>query len=193
MPNTLDRRTLVAMLASAGVMDDVQGELARLPAFLRSLELRPAAVEAARWLDDRIAVVYADDRHLASVARVTKIKLNEHAKRAAFASSLPEANHNEMIGFVGPVGRFAMLYLRDAQSHARVDRRFDVLARVLAEAGVGHVVFRTWTMPGTSALEKTFAALVFGDWLAWARALLDGVDPTPVELVERFKRELDRG
>jgi hypothetical protein len=35
-----------------------------------------------------------------------------------------------------------------------------------------------------------FAALLFADWCSYTLALLDGLDPTPVALVENFKEVL---
>ena len=45
-------------------------------------------------------------------------------------------------------------------------------------------------MPGISRLDKVLAALVFADWCSYFLALLAGIDPTPVGLVEKFKRAL---
>ena len=55
-----------------------------------------------------------------------------------------------------------------------------------------HVSFREWNIPGDSRIQKLFASLTFGDWCCYILALLDGVDPTPVDLVEQFKDELDK-
>lgn len=180
---------LARILAAGGVLERPGEVLQPLPAFLRGLSLRQEAEEAARWLGDRIPVFYTDEQHLASVARITKIKINEHAKRAAFFNALPEANHNETIGFTAPFGPFAVLYMHDPDSHPRILRRFRVMDEVFADRA--HMDFRMWTMPGKTAAEKIFACGVFGEWCAYTCALLAGIDPTPVPLVESFKAALD--
>jgi glucose/mannose-6-phosphate isomerase len=180
---------LARILAAVGVLPEPAEELAAVPDFLRGLDLRTASEAIARQLGDRIPVVYTDDRHLMSVARITKIKFNEHAKRPAFFNALPEANHNETIGFSSPHGRFALLYLHDPDSHPRVARRFDVMEQVFA--GAGHMAFARWTMPAGTAAQKVFACNTFGEWCAYTAALLGGIDPTPVPLVEDFKKLLD--
>jgi glucose/mannose-6-phosphate isomerase len=136
-------------------------------------------------------VVYTDQAYVQSVARIAKIKFNENSKRPAFFNALPEANHNETIGFRKDLGRFGILYLHDPASHPRVRLRFQVMERVFREQGIANVALREWVMPGQSRLEKIFGALTFADWCSYTLALLDGVDPTPVPLVERFKRALD--
>jgi glucose/mannose-6-phosphate isomerase len=183
---------LARVLEAAGALEaGAVTALQRLPPFLRGLEVRPAAEETARWLHDRIPVVYTDQSYLQSVARITKIKFNENSKRPAFFNALPEANHNETIGFSKDLGRFGILYLHDPASHPRVRLRFQVMERVFREQGIANVALREWVMPGETRLEKIFGALTFADWCSYTLALLDGVDPTPVPLVERFKRALD--
>jgi glucose/mannose-6-phosphate isomerase len=181
---------LARILAAAGVLEAPEPDLAALPAFLRGLNVRAEAEDVARWFGERLPVIYTDERHLASLARITKIKLNEHAKRPAFFNAMPEANHNETIGFSAAHGRFALLYLHDPASHPRVQQRFDVMRQVFTERRMEHMDLRQWTMPGDTDLEKLFAAQTFGEWCAYTCALLSGIDPTPVPLVEEFKKLL---
>jgi len=177
-------------LAAAGLMPDPAAEMTSVASFLRSVDVRKDAEETARWLKDKIPVVYTDERHMMSIGRLSKIKLNENAKRAAFFNSIPEANHNEMIGFVQPVARFGVLYLHDRTSMPRIRQRFRVMADIFARSQLAHVSCREWTIPGETTLERTFAALVFSEWASYSLALLDGFDPTPVDLVEGFKTAL---
>jgi glucose/mannose-6-phosphate isomerase len=183
---------LARVLHAGGLMSDPSAVLGRLPAFLRSIDVRPEAADVAAWLGDRVPVVYTDDGHLMSVARIAKIKFNENAKRPAFFNAFPELNHNEMIGFTVPLGRFAALYLHDPASVARIHERFKVMREVFARDHIDNVAFRAWDMPGTSRAERVFAALMFADWCSYYTALLGGFDPTPVPLVESFKQELSR-
>ncbi len=177
--------TYLARLIDAAGFSDVDFEqFVRLADFLGSLELRDEGERIARALEGRVPIFYTDEIHLLSVARIAKIKYNENAKRPAFFNALPEANHNEMIGLSGAQEDFSIVYLRDPGSHPRVHRRYEVLDSVLAGP---HMTFVDWEMSGSNRLERVFAALTLADWISYYGALLRGVDPTPVELVERFK------
>ena len=179
------------VLSAAGLLDDPTAELESVIGFLRGANIRPAAEEFARWLGPRIPVVYTDEIHRMSIARTAKIKFNENSKRPAFFNGLPEANHNEMIGFSNKgVGDFGILYLHDPASHPRIRERFNVMKRVFLEEGLDNVAFREWEIPGETKTQKIFAAINFADWCSYTLALLDGVDPTPVALVESFKQVL---
>lgn len=184
---------LARILAGTGLLTGAQEAFEDLVGFLDDLDIEQQAEDAARWVGDRIPVVYTDDRHGLAVARVVKIKFNENAKHAAFFNVLPEANHNEMIGFRQRLGdqEFGLLYLRDETSHPRIHERFEVMRSVFAtEPSAAALFFREWSMRGETALQRVFSALAFGDWCAYSLALLHGVNPTPVDLVEEFKRKL---
>ena len=184
---------LARVLAGVGLLNGSQEAFRGLVGFLADLDIEKDAEDTARWIGNRIPLVYTDDRHGLGVARVVKIKFNEHAKHAAFFNVLPEANHNEMIGFRQRLGdqEFALLYLRDETSHPRIHERFEVMRSVFAgESSCAALFFREWTMRGETALQRVFSAQAFGDWCAYSLALLHGIDPTPVDLVEDFKRKL---
>ncbi len=181
---------LARVLAAAGITEQPIKKLALLPSFLERLDIRAEAEKLAVWLEDRVPIIYTDDLHERSIARVMKIKFNENAKRPAFFNSLPEINHNEMIGFEGTQGKYAVIYLRDPSSHDGLHRRFKAMERIFRSRKFDHIRFREWTLVGSSNLEKIFAANNFSDWCTYTTALLDGIDPTPVSLLEKFKVEL---
>jgi glucose/mannose-6-phosphate isomerase len=178
------------ILADAGLMPQPNEQLDSVCSFLRSIDIRTPAEDVALWLRDRIPVIYTDDVHMSSIARIAKIKFNENSKRPAFFNTIPEASHNEMIGFSKNLGQFGILYIHDNDSNPSIRKRFTTMKNVFQSKQLDHVSFREWTMPGESRIQRLFASLVFADWCSYSLALLDGVDPTPVELVEHFKREL---
>jgi glucose/mannose-6-phosphate isomerase len=181
---------LLRALYGAGLVEDPRDELSCVSSFLPALDLRSDAEELAVWLQGRIPVVYTDETHFHSIARITKIKFNENAKVPAFCNALPELNHNEMVGFTTPVGRYGILYLHDPHSHPRIRRRFEVMKRLFEQEQFEHVECRSWDLPGDTALQKIFASVLLAEWCSYTLALLGGVDPTPVDLVERFKQAL---
>jgi hypothetical protein len=44
---------------------------------------------------------------------------------------------------------------------------------------------------GTSLLEQLLWTIAFGDFVTLYTALLNGLNPAPVELVEKFKKEME--
>jgi glucose/mannose-6-phosphate isomerase len=181
------------VLHAAGLMASPYASLANVQRTLTRKNVRKAAEETAFWVGDTIPIVYTDVAHLLSVARVAKIKFNENSKRPSFFNAFPELNHNEMIGFSANLAQFSVLYLHDPTSHPRIRQRFAVMKQAFARDRIEHVSFREWEMPGASRSERVFTSLMFADWCSYTVALLAGLDPTPVVLVERFKQLLETG
>src|SRR5206468_3577396 len=75
---------------------------------------------------------------LGSVAAVRwKTELNENAKTPAFAASLPELDHNEIVGWgEGGGGPFALVVLRHEGEHPASAARFTASVEIASEGGL---------------------------------------------------------
>ena len=115
------RRAEVAALAGAapGIRTEIDSSAAHLreasgpwPAW------RPSSAER---LDGSIPIIYGADLTV-PVAYRWKTQINENAKLPAFSAELPEADHNEIVGWQGAqdAGRFGAIFLRDRDQHPRV-------------------------------------------------------------------------
>lgn len=140
----------------------------------------------AKKLVGKTPVIYATARYK-SVAMVWKIKFNENAKTPAFWNFFPELNHNEMVGWTLPQGKFMLLMLRDADTHPRILKRFEVTEKLLREKGIEVEMV---PMSGESVFEKMFSTILIADFASYYLALEYGVDPTPVDMVEQLKKML---
>jgi glucose/mannose-6-phosphate isomerase len=146
------------------------------------------AKAAARALQGTLPVVHGADPTVAP-ARRWKTQLNENADAAAFWSELPEANHNEICGWERGRGSAPMsaVFLEDPDQHPRIHRRIDLTCEEVERAG-GSVVRAE--SRGDSRLERVLSLVLLGDLTSVYLAVLDGVNPTPVEPIERFKAAL---
>ncbi len=140
----------------------------------------------AKKLLGKTPIIYASTKYK-SVAMVWKIKLNENAKTPAFWNFFPELNHNEMVGFTNPQGKFIILMLRDGNDHPGNLKRFEVTARLLRDKGIEVEII---DMEGESVFSKMFLSIALGDFASYYLALEYGQDPTPVAMVEELKKLL---
>ncbi|HUF38528.1 MAG TPA: bifunctional phosphoglucose/phosphomannose isomerase [Anaerolineales bacterium] len=142
-------------------------------------------------LMDRSFVVFGAE-FLAPVARRWKTQVNEHAKAWAHFEELPEADHNTLEGVKMPVGAatgaFAMFLLAPGYSE-RIARRMDLTRQAYMLEGVSTDFYMA---RGKSRMAQMWTAVQFGDYVAYYLAIAYGVDPTPVETLESFKRELQK-
>jgi glucose/mannose-6-phosphate isomerase len=142
----------------------------------------------ARILQGTIPVVHGAGPTSAP-ARRWKTQVNENAAAAAFWSELPEANHNEVCGW--PRGRavapLSAVFLEDPDQHPRIHRRIALTAAEVEQAGAPAVRVEA---RGESRLERVLSLVLLGDLVSVYLAVLDGVDPTPAEPLDRFKAAL---
>jgi glucose/mannose-6-phosphate isomerase len=155
-------------------------------------EAQNPAKQLARALQRSIPLVWGAEL-TAPVAVRWKGQFNENAKIPAFASALPELDHNEIVGFAGMPAELSSLatlvLLREPRNHRQVQRRFD-LTRELVEPHVASVL--NIEAEGQSPLAKMIDLVMLGDYVSLYLALLRAVDPGPVEIIERLKERLAR-
>ena len=145
------------------------------------------AKRLARALQGNIPVVYGVGRAV-PVARRWKNQLNENAKVPAFWGSLPEADHNEVCGWdrAADLGaRLHALFLDDPDADERARARIDPTAKVAQPSTRVEPV-------GENPTERTLALVLLGDLVSVYLAALDGVDPTPIDAIERVKAALPK-
>jgi glucose/mannose-6-phosphate isomerase len=181
--------TIVAEVAAlAGAAPRIHTEIDAAAAFLERQEedLQARSLEIAAQLEGKQPVVYGADL-TAPVARRWKCQINENAKLPAFFSELPEANHNELCGWDAPAADLAAVFLEDSDQHPRVRRRFELTAA--AVAGDGAPTVRVETV-GETRVSRLLWAMMLGDLVSLELAKARGVDPLPVEAIERFKEAM---
>jgi glucose/mannose-6-phosphate isomerase len=121
-----------------------------------------------------------------------KCQLNENAKLPALYAELPEADHNDVVGWEQPSvlrGTTALIELRDpAGEHPRITRRFEITAELVAESVALHAVIQAI---GSSPLARMASLLLQADLLTVYTALAADRDPTPIASIDRLKSALD--
>jgi glucose/mannose-6-phosphate isomerase len=174
----------------AGIGPRLHTEVDAAAAFLAEQveSLQQQAREIATLVAGAVPVVYGSDL-TAPVARRWKTQINENAESPAFWGELPEADHNEILGWAGAAGdeRAAAIFLEDRDLHPRVGRRFELTAKAIQPGAAA--VARVETM-GETRLERLLWAVMLGDLVSLELARQRGVDPDPVEAIERFKEEM---
>jgi glucose/mannose-6-phosphate isomerase len=119
-----------------------------------------------------------------------KICMNENAKNTAWVNQYPEFNHNEFMGWSShPVDKpFAVVEIRSSLEHPRVQKRFEASQQLLSGKRPAPIVV---VPEGDTLLKQLLWGIAMGDFVSVYLALLNGVNPTPVDLVEKLKAELN--
>lgn len=146
------------------------------------------AKELALQAVGKTAVFYGG-RLTGPAAYKWKISWNENAKNVAFWNVYPEANHNEFIGWSShPVEKpFAVFDLRSSFEYPRILKRFEITDRLLSGLRPKATVVN---LAGDTPLRQLLWASILADFVSIYVTVLNGVDPTPVDLVEKLKSEM---
>jgi glucose/mannose-6-phosphate isomerase len=146
------------------------------------------AKEMARRLLGTVPVI-AGAGLTAELAYRWKTQINENAELPAFASSLPELNHNEIVGWAAAkdLARFSAVFLEDPDDHPRNVRRIELTAAV-AEASAA-VVERVCAV-GETRTERVASLVLLGDLVSLYLAVLRGIDPVSVTAIDELKAGL---
>jgi glucose/mannose-6-phosphate isomerase len=147
------------------------------------------AKQIAQEMIGKSAVIYAGPK-FAPAAYKWKISFNENAKHIAWTDQLSEFNHNEFIGWTKqPTEKpYAVIDLRSNLEHERIQKRFVVTEKLLSGMRPAPIVVQA---EGNSLLEQLLWVTALGDFVTLYTAILSGINPAPVDLVEKFKLALN--
>jgi len=147
------------------------------------------AKQLARWLGDLVPVIWGTEGLAEPVAMRWKAAFNENAKLPAFASSLPELAHHEVVGWTRSASdRFAVLALRGGDESERAQERLAAAFSILEDAGIAH---REISVPPASPpLARSMGLALVGDLASTYHALGRGIDPAPIDAIHRLKGRL---
>jgi len=125
----------------------------------------------------------------APVAYKWKISWNENAKNVAFWNEYSEFNHNEFMGWDShPIEKpFAVFDLISNLEHPQILKRFEISDRLLSGKRPKATVVN---LAGETPIQQMLWGSILADFVSIYVAILNGVDPTPVALIEKLKKEL---
>lgn len=192
-------KALVDVLVACGAVEStVQNEIQTAAGFLQTAVAEWApdvatkdnlAKQIAQEVIGKSVVIYSGPK-MAPAAYKWKISCNENAKHIAWVNQYPEFNHNEFIGWSKqPTNKpYAVIDLRSNLEHPRVQKRFEVSARLLSGMRPEPIVVEA---KGETVLQQMLWTSALGDFTSIYLALLNNLNPSPVELVEKFKKVLE--
>lgn len=192
---------LLRVLEKAEVVPSFADEIQEASLLLQKLqqEYRPQsplrtnpAKQLAKKLLGKTPLIFGSWGTTAAVALRFKTQLNENSKVTALYNFFPELNHNEIVNLSylkRENHNFFWVLFRDEGDAERIKKRIEITKSLLVrQLGGVHEIFSQ----GKSNLARMFSLIFFGDYVSVYLALLQGIDPTPVESIMRLKKELAR-
>ena len=191
--------SLVGALEAAalgGAAPSVRGEVEAAAALVGSLveEWGPDAPKdsfaksLARSLHGTVPVIAGAELAAAAAYR-WKCQFNENAALPAFASLLPEADHNEVVSWEAArsLGSFSYVSLEDPGAHARNALRSSLTADI---AGAGASPVLRVQARGETPVERLVSLVLLGDLVTIYAAVLRSEDPVDIPAIDSLKAAL---
>lgn len=144
------------------------------------------AKQIAERLTDKLTVIY----NLGSAEGVAvrfRQQINENSKMLCWHHTLPEMNHNELVGWTTKNENLAVVTFKTSFDYARTQKRYEICKEIFEKysASVTEI-----TAKGNSKLEQYFYLIHIGDWISCYIADIRNIDPIEVDVINKLKNEL---
>lgn len=148
------------------------------------------ALNLAEELNDTLPIFYSDATMMEPVNLRWRSQFAENAKTLAYGNTLPEMNHNEIVGWeriVHLTGRLSVVMLLDKEDNPRVQRRMEIVQELVEDQTASLQVLKT---RGQTRLTRLFSLIQLADWTSFYLAVLNDIDPTPIAKIDLLKSKL---
>ncbi|MDW8464670.1 MAG: bifunctional phosphoglucose/phosphomannose isomerase [Chloroherpetonaceae bacterium] len=189
---------MLRVLTECQLIADKTDAIAETASYLQHASLRYAdfkdeqnlAIELARKSVGKMPLIYTSDDFTSGVGLRWKGQICENAKILAYTNTLPELNHNELVGWKlneNLLKRMHVIFLHDRDDHPRTAIRMHITHQMIRKytKAISHV-----ESEGNSLLTRIFSLVLLGDWMSYYLALMQNIDPTPVKAINQLKEAL---
>jgi len=148
------------------------------------------AKKIALSLFRHLPLVYGSEGILSAVAMRWKTQINENSKWPSFWNTFAELDHNEIVGYEieNEVNKLVkIVYLEDRNGLLRIKQRASITKNIIRNKVRE---FITCTSIGENKLSRMFSLIYLGDMVSYYLAILNGINPSPVDCIENLKKEL---
>src|SRR3989339_110009 len=156
------------------------------------LEKDNIAKRQAKMIKGKLPLICTSSMYTAACGLRLKGQFNENGKKLAIYSVLPEMNHNE-IGSIFAIlpekNKFVAILLRRGDELFPVKKRLDAVERLWKDKFGNSSILQIDSL-GKSKIEKRLSLIFYIDILSVYSAVLEGVDPTPIEVISAFKKDM---
>ncbi|MFA5388362.1 MAG: bifunctional phosphoglucose/phosphomannose isomerase [Candidatus Omnitrophota bacterium] len=193
---------LLGVLAALGFVEDKKKDVDELYSALSGIRDKEAgfdvpareniAKQIAAKLYKKYPVLYGTAGSTEAVSARWRGQIAENSKALSSSGVLPEMDHNEIVGWRFPeklLKDFKVIMLCDKGDDERVRERARITVNVIKKSKAEVI---TLERNGSSRLARLFSLMYIGDFTSFYLAILNGIDPTPVDSIDYLKKELGK-
>ncbi|MBK9255301.1 MAG: bifunctional phosphoglucose/phosphomannose isomerase [Saprospiraceae bacterium] len=146
-------------------------------------EIKLKAERIAQLLLNKTVIIYSADK-TEPIALRWRQQINENSKMLSWHHSIPEMNHNEIVGWKNANEQLAVVFLRNKDDNKRVITRTDFVKKLLTK--YTNSIVEVYSK-GQSRTEKMMYLTHLGDWISWYLAVGSGVNASEIDVINQLK------
>ncbi len=153
--------------------------------------LNNRAKQIAEKASDR-SVWFVASEHLAGNAHIAANQMNENGKRFAGYFVVPEMNHHLLEGMLYPESNaknLLFVLIKSDLYDSRIKTRYEITKKILDKNNILDV---TYLCQSKTEIEQACEVLVLSSYVSFYSAMLQGIDPTAIPVVDFFKAQLKK-
>jgi glucose/mannose-6-phosphate isomerase len=181
---------LLNVLSYSGIIEEQEHAIKKCISDLKNLssKIEENAKVLAGKLKGKTPLIYSSTR-MFCLAEKWKTDINENAKTHAFYNVFPEFNHNELCAFENTGKEYHVIIISDKDDNEKVKDRIKTFKKTISSYKVDVTEIG---LSGDNMLTKLLSGVWMGLFLSYYLALEYNRDPTPVNIIEKFKKELPK-
>lgn len=170
-------------LTSNKVLNDIKSSIVVLNANLDAIHQE--AKEIATFIMNTVPIIYSVTRYEPIAVRARQ-QFNENSKILCWHHTLPEMNHNELVGWGGGDQRFSVLIFDTEDLYPRNQKRLDTTRTLIEEK----TKVMSVKAKGNNFVEKSLYLIHLVDWASFYASELKQVDAIDIKVIDFLKSEL---
>lgn len=170
--------------ADKKLLSDLEKGIALLDTESESIKKESQSI--ARKLNGKLPIIYSLGSCEGTVVRFRQ-QINENSKMLCWHHTLPEMNHNELVGWTERNENLVVITFHTSFDYDRTKKRYQVCKPIFEKYSSGVIDI---SAKGESKLEQFLYLIHIGDWISCDIADLRGIDPVEVKVIDHLKNEL---
>jgi glucose/mannose-6-phosphate isomerase len=151
-------------------------------------DIQTVAKELSSHLYGKVGILYGETIYEGVIVRARQ-QFNENSKYLCWHHTIPEMNHNELVGWGGGDNRFAPVFFETSDIHPRNKKRFEITSKA-TEDKCGKVM--TVLAKGESRVEQSLYLIHIVDWASYYLCEENNQDIIDIKIIDYLKGELSK-
>jgi len=151
-------------------------------------EIHTIAKQLADFINGKALIIYSETKDEGIAIRARQ-QFNENSKVLCNHHTIPEMNHNEMVGWYGGSDKYAVLFLDTQDWHTQNKKRLAFSIKTI-KAKTNHIL--TISTKGESRLVRSLYLIHIIDWASLYLAEINAIDSVSIAVIDSLKTTLQK-